>query len=566
MGIISMFILTSISPTIFGLENKIFKTDETLDNHAYLYSNEYGLVKFEFNKELLQSENTIEEIDKSERVSFPINSPNDSPPIVSPWPMYCHDIRHTGRSQYGKDGDYYNEKWKIFFNTLLDSSPAIDKNGTIYLGNGKWEFISVHPNGTLKWSKKTGGYISSSPAIGTDGTIYVGSDDGRLYAFNPNGTRKWRVRVGDGWVYSSPVVDENNIIYVASVNGKNIKAFYPNGTTKWDFKTADLVYGSPALDENGILYILSHDLFLYAIFKDNGTLNWKFKTEDWGGSAPTIDDNGIIYFGACDQYLYALYPDGTLKWKFSVGWDALTSSPALGTDGNIYFGCHAGYIYCLNSSTGKENWRYPTFCDNFDYEVSAPVAIDKNGIIYAGDWSGTLYALNPDGTARWKFKTGDAIMVSPVIAEDGTVYIASWDGYLYALEIIDINNNPPQKPTLKGPANGIPRLNYKFTATTTDPDGDNISYFFDWEHEHDNSGWTEFVSSGTSISRRYTFYLDGSYTVKVRAQDEYGADSPWETLEVIIPRNKQSIENLFLRFLEKHPQLFPILRQILNLK
>jgi outer membrane protein assembly factor BamB len=565
MGTISIFILTSISPTIFGLENKIFKTNEILDNQAYYYSNEYGSAKFEFYKELLQIEYTIEEIDKSEREILTFKSPSYSSPIDSPWPMYCHDTRHTGRSPYGKEGDCYKVKWKFWMDDVLKSSPAIDKNGILYVGDFEYCLNAIHSNGTEKWHYKTDGPIQSSPAIGEDGTIYVGSDDGRLYAFNPNGTKKWKAGVGDGWVYSSPVIDENGIIYVASVNGKNIKAFYPNGTTKWDFKTGDLIYDSPAIDENGILYIGSRDSYLYAIYKDNGTLKWKYKTGYAIGGGPTIDDDGTIYFGSNDHYLYALYPDGTLKWKFSVGWDALTSSPALGTDGYIYFGCHAGYIYCLNSSTGKENWRYPTYC-NWDHEVSAPVAIDNNGIIYAGDWSGTLFALNPDGTARWKFKTGDAIMVSPVIAEDGTVYITSWDGYLYALEIIDINNNPPQKPTLKGPANGIPRLNYKFTATSTDPDGDNISYFFDWEHEHDNSGWTEFVPSGTSISRRYTFYLDGSYTVKVKAQDEYGADSPWETLDVIIPRKKQSIDNLFLRFLEKHPQLFPILRQILNLK
>ncbi|MEN2984879.1 MAG: PQQ-binding-like beta-propeller repeat protein, partial [Dictyoglomaceae bacterium] len=30
------------------------------------------------------------------------------------------------------------------------------------------------PNGTLKWKFKTGNWIESSPAIGKDGTIYVG--------------------------------------------------------------------------------------------------------------------------------------------------------------------------------------------------------------------------------------------------------------------------------------------------------------------------------------------------------------------------------------------------------
>ena len=219
-------------------------------------------------------------------------------------------------------------------------------------------------------------------------------------------------------------------------------------------------------------------------------------------------------------------------------------------------------IYSLNCSTGIENWRYPTYCDYWDHEVSAPVAIDNNGIIYAGDWSGTVYALNPDGTARWKFKTGDVIYCSPVIGENGTIYITSWDGYLYALEIINIDNEPPLKPSLDGPTSGKLERSYKFTATTTDPDGDDISYFFDCEHEYENSGWTEFVSSGKSRSRIYTFYFEGTYTVKVKAQDEYGGESPWETLEIIIPRTRASSYLWYQWFLERFPLLEKLLNQI----
>jgi outer membrane protein assembly factor BamB len=525
IGLISIFIISAISPIVFG-------------NNIRVSNNRKMVKKF--------------------KIDSYHNQQLVGPPMDSAWPMYCHDVRHTGRSPYGKDGDYYIVKWKFTLpdaDPIIDSSPAIDKNGTIYLGfqsSSPYDtFYAIYSNGTKKWSYDCD-MVQSSPAIAEDGTVYVGSNDGRLYAFNPNGTRKWRVGVGDGWVFSSPVIDENGIIYVASVVGKNIRAFYPNGTVKWNFKTNDWIYDSPALDENGIVYIGSNDGYLYAIHKDNGSLKWKFKTGEGIGSAPTIGDDGIIYFSSCDTYLYALFPNGTLKWKFSVGFDAMTSSPALGEDGNIYFGCHAGYIYSLDSN-GNENWRYPTYSSYFDAEVSAPVAIDNNGIIYAGDWGGTLYALNPDGTARWKFNTGDTIHCSPVIGEDGTIYIASWDGYLYALDIIEIDNKPPHKPTVEGPTNGRPRWKYKFKATTTDPDGDDVSYFFDWDYDYEVSGWTDFVPSGEPVSVKYIFYNKGTYNVKVRAQDEHGADSQWVTFQVRIsyPRNKLFYNSLFLRFLEQ---------------
>ena len=40
--------------------------------------------------------------------------------------------------------------------------------------------------GILKWKYKTGSWVRSSPAIGKDGTVYVGCDDGYLYAINGN--------------------------------------------------------------------------------------------------------------------------------------------------------------------------------------------------------------------------------------------------------------------------------------------------------------------------------------------------------------------------------------------
>ncbi|MCD6238856.1 MAG: PQQ-binding-like beta-propeller repeat protein [Thermotogae bacterium] len=42
-----------------------------------------------------------------------------------------------------------------------------------------------HP-GTIKWKYRTGHKVRSSPAIGKDGTIYVGSYDHHLYAIKGN--------------------------------------------------------------------------------------------------------------------------------------------------------------------------------------------------------------------------------------------------------------------------------------------------------------------------------------------------------------------------------------------
>ena len=84
--------------------------------------------------------------------------------------------------------------------------------------------------------------------------------------------------------------------------------------------------------------------------------------------------------------------------------------------------------YDTSLTTGVLKWKYLT-----GHWVSAPPAIDKNGVIYVGSYDKHLYALNPDGTLKWKYLTGDYIHSSPAIDKNGVIYVGSNDKYLYAI-------------------------------------------------------------------------------------------------------------------------------------
>jgi len=340
----------------------------------------------------------------------------------TPWPMFQHDVRHTGQSEY-VGAQTANLKWRYKTGGSISSSPAIGYDGTVYIGSTDKNLYAFNPDGTLKWKYLTGGYIFSSPAIGSSGTIYVGSQDSYLYAINPDGTLKWRYKTGGYWVNSSPVIGPGEKIYVGADDGY-LYAINLNGGLEWKYKTRGFIYASPAIDSNGVIYIGATDGYLYAIDLD-GNLKWKYKTGF--SSSPSIGSDGTIYVGSGDYYLYAINPIGSLKWKYKTD-KQVWSTPAISSfDGTIYIGSSDYYLYAINPD-GTLKWKFKAG-DNIE---SSP-AIGLDGTIYVGSDDTYIYAISFDGTLKWKYATRSNIShSSPAINSDGTVYIGSLDYSIYA--------------------------------------------------------------------------------------------------------------------------------------
>ena len=222
--------------------------------------------------------------------------------------------------------------------------------------------------------------IDSSPAIGLNGTIYLGCFEGNLYAFNSNGTLNWHVQNWDSnsltdGLYTSPAIGSTGIIYVGCDDG-NLYAYNSNGTLEWRYHIGYIV-SSPSIGSNGIIYVGSYNDNLYAI-NPNGTLKWKYTTGSFVESSPVIGSDGTIYVGSWNQVLYALSPNGLLKWKYTAG-DSITSSPVIGLDGTLYFGCYNNKLYAIMNPlivTANHPGGY------YNNTQNIILSINKTGTIY----------------------------------------------------------------------------------------------------------------------------------------------------------------------------------------
>jgi outer membrane protein assembly factor BamB len=424
-----------------------------------------------------------------------------------PWPMFRHNHRHMGSSPYDTSANPGKLKWSFTTGNIIFSSPAIDSDGTIYIGSNDDKLYAINPDGTEKWSFGVGDNIRSVPAINSDGIIYVGSDDNNLYAINPDGTEKWSFTTRNE-IYSSPVIDSIGTIYVGS--GSKLYAISPNGTERWNYVTIGGVISSPAIDSNGTIYVGSSHPGnkLYAI-NTNGTEKWNFSADGDVYSSPAIGSDGTIYVGSVGRKLYAIYPNGTEKWNLTTG-DQIDSSPAIGFDGTIYVGSRDYRLYAINPN-GTTKWSFTT--GNFIY-FSSP-AIGSEGTIYIGSQDNKLYAINPDGSEKWSFATGNLVF-SPSIGSDGTIYVGSYDHKLYA---IGKGGNPPITKA------GTDQVVYEgefvyFNASSSyDPDGTIESY--EWDFDAGDGLWWETGTTpdSTNPTPTHVYGDDGVFIVTLRVTD-----------------------------------------------
>ena len=197
--------------------------------------------------------------------------------------------------------------------------------------------------------------------------------------------------------------------------------------------------------------------------------------------------------------------------------------------------------------------------------------IDKETIrVPAGRFNDSFHA--KDTTSKYHFwYSPTARNVVKVEYENVQLYYNEsfyWDIDQIDIELKNTNykpaNDPPNKPTITGPSGGNTKISYTYRASAVDLEGDQIYYLFDWG-DGINTGWVGPYYSGRQASKSHSWTLQGTYNIKVKAKDEWGAESGWATLEVSMPKRKPYFNQPFLQFLENHPNMLPLMKILMGL-
>jgi uncharacterized repeat protein (TIGR01451 family) len=143
---------------------------------------------------------------------------------------------------------------------------------------------------------------------------------------------------------------------------------------------------------------------------------------------------------------------------------------------------------------------------------------------------------------------GDWIHYSgPFIPDKQNIYYYSKDNvgnrenlaHLYVEIVETIENQPPLAPDQPDGTNyGNTFTTYSYKTKTTEPEHEKVKYYFSWG---DGTGdWTELKYQGQEVTKSHTWTKAGTYEVKVKAQDEHGAESPWSPVFTVYLINENN--------------------------
>ena len=410
------------------------------------------------------------------------------------WPMFNHDLVHTGYST--SFAPRTNQTlWTFTVGNAVKTSPAV-VDGIVYFGSDDGYVYALNAaNGSLIWKYNTDGPVQSSPAV-VNGVVYIGGYHSHaVFALNAyTGGLIWRAPTDSVYPNQiSSVAVANGLVYVDTGfmgSGCLLYAFDAStGNLTWKHSASGWTNCSPVVYGNKVYWGYSSEV--ECLDARSGNVTWRFGTMSNGNSPNSSDgaysgtssfsiSNGILYIGTWHETVQAWdSATGKYLWSGNTKGSVSHSTPAI-ANGVIYastsFGgtagrMDAGGVSAIDAKTGTSLWN--TTVGSISY--SCPAVAD--GLVFVGSDVGptsnpslpqvtdghTIHAFDAaTGETVWAFSTGGEVYSSPAVAY-GVVYIGSNDGNVYAISsspqippITPISSPVPTFPVTSTPSNASP--------------------------------------------------------------------------------------------------------------
>jgi subtilisin family serine protease len=279
----------------------------------------------------------------------------------------------------------------------------------------------------------------------------------------------------------------------------------------------------------------------------NPETNWDVPdvcSNSWGlnegiGGVPPCDETFWTFLDACEAAgIVIIFSAG------NEGYAGLRRPPDRATDDYRTFAVAAVDANDPTWPIAGFSSRGPTFCtpngtEAIKPDIAAPGVQVRSSVPGGGysSMSGTSMASpHVNGVVALMRQVSSNIGVQEIkqiifdtaydLGDGGEDNDYGW-GMVDAYEAVLNTNLPPdipQKPS--GESEGVTKLEYTFSTTTIDPEGERILYKFNWG-DNTTSEWLGPFDSGATVNAVHAWSDEGYYNITVKAMDVNGSVSGW---------------------------------------
>jgi hypothetical protein len=159
--------------------------------------------------------------------------------------------------------------------------------------------------------------------------------------------------------------------------------------------------------------------------------------------APVVDPEERSYVATSDGYVHAFERDGRFRWSYTVSGTPLGSVSLRPSDGAILIGTTAQFIYAINQN-GSLRFRYQTLTPVW----SGLHALNPETVVFLGH-DERVYAISNEGLRKYRVHAPSAPMGEPVVAPRDVVWLPLVDGLARFEAAFKLNRFPLPAPVEK---------------------------------------------------------------------------------------------------------------------
>jgi outer membrane protein assembly factor BamB len=276
------------------------------------------------------------------------------------------------------------------------------------------------------WEYVVGSHVPGPIVLAPDGTLRLHSADGYLHAVTPDGKQAFvPAHVGQPLGWATPVVDEAGNTWISAYDGGLLRVAPEGKPAVQPFFRSRQKLDSAGIVLDRVLYVGSEDGYLFAIElgEQRGFNRWNHAIDQGytGGylnSSPAVsEDGGTIIVASRDEVLFGFAPTGGTAWTTRLPGQML-GSPVVDRHGHLYVGVSQfprgqegrGLLVSIDGNSHQIRWQYSAAGP-----VESTPAIGDDDILYFGDNSGTLHAVDSQGRAVWTAKVEAPVRSAAVI-------------------------------------------------------------------------------------------------------------------------------------------------------